>query len=333
MAEVGLTDVHPELIKLLGRLQYRTSYGQNVLKHLVESSHIASALAAEIGIDPDDRQARGVPARHRQGGHPRGRGIVRDHRRRDRAAAEGGPGGRPLHRVASRGGRAANRPRRPRADRGLDQRGPSRRPTGIPGDLHQAARTPRGDPHGARRRRESLRDAGRSRGAPRREPFRPSSRSRWRVPAGGGSTVETGGTTGRGSLRSGSILPFTSGRPLTMTSPRYESMRVARSRGARMWNSSGVSSMNVVVALPERNVVVVDQVEEERDVRLHAADAELAQRAVCTLRRLPPACCPQVVTLTSSESKYGVITDPPKPLPPSRRTAKPPGRSVGGNPP
>ena len=52
VAEVGLTDVHPELIKLLGRLQYRTSYGQNVLKHLVESSHIASALAAEIGIDP-----------------------------------------------------------------------------------------------------------------------------------------------------------------------------------------------------------------------------------------------------------------------------------------
>ena len=52
VAETGLTDVHPELIKLLGRLQYRTSYGQNVLKHLVESAHIASALAAEIGIDP-----------------------------------------------------------------------------------------------------------------------------------------------------------------------------------------------------------------------------------------------------------------------------------------
>jgi ribonuclease Y len=52
VAEVGLTDVHPELIKLLGRLQYRTSYGQNVLKHLVESAHIASALAAEIGVDP-----------------------------------------------------------------------------------------------------------------------------------------------------------------------------------------------------------------------------------------------------------------------------------------
>jgi len=52
VAEVGITDIHPEMIKLLGRLQYRTSYGQNVLKHLVESAHIASALAAELGIDP-----------------------------------------------------------------------------------------------------------------------------------------------------------------------------------------------------------------------------------------------------------------------------------------
>jgi ribonuclease Y len=52
VAEVGLTDIHPELVKLLGRLQFRTSYGQNVLKHLVESAHIASAMASEIGIDP-----------------------------------------------------------------------------------------------------------------------------------------------------------------------------------------------------------------------------------------------------------------------------------------
>jgi ribonuclease Y len=51
VAEVEITDIHPEMIKLLGRLQYRTSYGQNVLKHLVESAHIAAALAAEIGVD------------------------------------------------------------------------------------------------------------------------------------------------------------------------------------------------------------------------------------------------------------------------------------------
>jgi ribonuclease Y len=52
VAEVGITDIHPEMIKLLGRLQFRTSYGQNVLRHLVESAHIASSLAAEIGVDP-----------------------------------------------------------------------------------------------------------------------------------------------------------------------------------------------------------------------------------------------------------------------------------------
>src|SRR5205814_580437 len=52
VVESGIGDVHPEMIKLLGRLQYRTSYGQNVLKHLVESAHIASALSAELGLDP-----------------------------------------------------------------------------------------------------------------------------------------------------------------------------------------------------------------------------------------------------------------------------------------
>ena len=50
--EVGITDLHPEMIKLLGRLQYRTSYGQNVLKHLVESAHIAASIASELGVDP-----------------------------------------------------------------------------------------------------------------------------------------------------------------------------------------------------------------------------------------------------------------------------------------
>jgi ribonuclease Y len=50
--DTGITDMHPEMIRLLGRLQFRTSYGQNVLKHLVESAHIAAAIAAELGIDP-----------------------------------------------------------------------------------------------------------------------------------------------------------------------------------------------------------------------------------------------------------------------------------------
>jgi ribonuclease Y len=51
VADVGITDIHPEMIKVLGRLQYRTSYGQNVLKHLVEAAHIGAAIAAELGVD------------------------------------------------------------------------------------------------------------------------------------------------------------------------------------------------------------------------------------------------------------------------------------------
>jgi ribonuclease Y len=51
LVDVGITDIHPELAKLLGRLRYRTSYGQNVLKHLVETAHIAGMMASELGLD------------------------------------------------------------------------------------------------------------------------------------------------------------------------------------------------------------------------------------------------------------------------------------------
>ncbi len=51
LAEVGISDLHPALVPILGSLRYRTSYGQNVLKHLVESGHIAGLMAAELGLD------------------------------------------------------------------------------------------------------------------------------------------------------------------------------------------------------------------------------------------------------------------------------------------
>jgi ribonuclease Y len=52
IAEVGITDMHPELVNLLGQLRYRTSYGQNVLKHLLEAAHIAGMMASELRMDP-----------------------------------------------------------------------------------------------------------------------------------------------------------------------------------------------------------------------------------------------------------------------------------------
>ena len=52
MVELAITDMHPELVTLLGQLRYRTSYGQNVLAHLVESAHIAAMMASELGMDP-----------------------------------------------------------------------------------------------------------------------------------------------------------------------------------------------------------------------------------------------------------------------------------------
>lgn len=52
VVEVGVNNIHPELVKLLGRLKYRTSYGQNVLKHSIEVAYISGMIASELGLNP-----------------------------------------------------------------------------------------------------------------------------------------------------------------------------------------------------------------------------------------------------------------------------------------
>ena len=54
--ETGIPGLHPEILKLLGRLKFRTSYGQNQHAHSIETSHIAGMIAAELGADVHDRQ-------------------------------------------------------------------------------------------------------------------------------------------------------------------------------------------------------------------------------------------------------------------------------------
>jgi ribonuclease Y len=62
--EVGLPDLHPEIHKLLGRLQFRSSYGQNALKLSMEVAWLSHHMAAELGANAEVAKRAGRDARH-----------------------------------------------------------------------------------------------------------------------------------------------------------------------------------------------------------------------------------------------------------------------------
>ena len=115
--EAGVQGLDPELVRLLGRLRFRTSYGQNVLAHSVECAQLAAHHGPRARREPEDRAPRGAPARHRQGGLPRDRGPPRARRRRPRPPSRRDRGGRPRDGGPPQRGRAADRRGGHRPDR------------------------------------------------------------------------------------------------------------------------------------------------------------------------------------------------------------------------
>jgi len=119
-----------------------------------------------------------------------------------------------------------------------------------------------------------------------------------RVPAGAGCVRSQAGLTGAGSGKLGKVRPFISGWPLTLTSPRYFSSLVARSRRGATLSSSGVWSMKRVVHSPLLNCGCA--ITFSRKARLVATPRMRNSRSERSMRAIASSeLAPQAVTLTS----------------------------------
>ena len=155
--------MHPELIALLGRLRYRTSYGQNVLKHLVESAHIAGMMASELRLDRELMKRCtllhdvGKALTHEvEGSHALiGAEIARKYGEHEDV----------VHAIEAHHNEVEVRTVEAVLTQAADahQRRPAGRAARVARALRQAAGADRGDRRKKRGRREGLRDAGRPR--------------------------------------------------------------------------------------------------------------------------------------------------------------------------